>query len=56
MVQILLHGTLHKTILEADELSNPERASEGAPKILRKVFPVYKLLSFSFICEIGGGF
>ncbi|XXG63645.1 hypothetical protein AAC387_Pa05g1785 [Persea americana] len=37
MAQILLHGTLHATILEADELSNPERASEGAPKFLRKL-------------------
>ncbi|RWR83099.1 phospholipase D alpha 1 [Cinnamomum micranthum f. kanehirae] len=37
MAEILLHGTLHATILEADGLSNPERASAGAPKFLRKL-------------------
>lgn len=49
MAEILLHGTLHATILEADKLSNPERASAGAPKFLRKVFhftSCYLFLSF----------
>ncbi|KAL0923854.1 hypothetical protein M5K25_004633 [Dendrobium thyrsiflorum] len=35
MAQILLHGTLHVTIYEADSLST--RASAGAPRFLRKV-------------------
>lgn len=37
MAQILLHGTLHVTIFEADSLSNPHRLTGGAPKIFRKV-------------------
>jgi hypothetical protein len=37
MAQILLHGTLHATIFEAESLSNPHRASGGAPKFIRKV-------------------
>ena len=37
MAQILLHGTLHVTIFEAESLSNPHRASGGAPKFIRKV-------------------
>ncbi|GJN05675.1 hypothetical protein PR202_ga23326 [Eleusine coracana subsp. coracana] len=36
MAQILLHGTLHATIFEAQELSNPHRASGSAPKFIRK--------------------
>lgn len=35
MAQILLHGTLHVTIYEADSLS--VRSTAGAPKFLRKV-------------------
>jgi hypothetical protein len=37
MAQILLHGTLHATIFEAESLSNPHRASGSAPKFIRKV-------------------
>jgi len=36
MAQILLHGTLHATIYEADSLHNPHRATGGAPKFIRK--------------------
>jgi hypothetical protein len=37
MAQILLHGTLHASIFEAESLSNPHRASGSAPKFIRKV-------------------
>ncbi|KAK1264430.1 Phospholipase D alpha 1 [Acorus gramineus] len=37
MAQILLHGTMHVTIFEADSLSNPNRATGGAPKFFRKL-------------------
>jgi phospholipase D1/2 len=37
MAHRLLHGTLHATILEADKLSDPTRATGGAPQIFRKV-------------------
>ncbi|AQK90519.1 phospholipase D2 [Zea mays] len=37
MAQILLHGTLHATIFEAESLSNPHRATGGAPKFIRKL-------------------
>ncbi|KAF9615732.1 hypothetical protein IFM89_026147 [Coptis chinensis] len=37
MALILLHGTLHVTILEANSVSNPGRATGGAPKFLRKL-------------------
>jgi hypothetical protein len=37
MAQILLHGTLHASIFEAQSLQNPHRASGGAPKFIRKV-------------------
>ncbi|KAG6526276.1 phospholipase D alpha 1-like [Zingiber officinale] len=37
MAQILLHGTLHASIFEADSLTNPHRASGGAPRFFRKI-------------------
>ncbi|XP_077220239.1 phospholipase D alpha 1 [Tasmannia lanceolata] len=37
MAQILLHGTLHVTIFEANSLRHPNRASGGAPKFIRKL-------------------
>ncbi|ERN03744.1 phospholipase D alpha 1 [Amborella trichopoda] len=37
MAQILLHGTLHVTIYEAESLSNPHRATGGAPKFIRQL-------------------
>jgi hypothetical protein len=37
MAHLLLHGTLEATILEADHLSNPTRATGAAPGIFRKV-------------------
>jgi hypothetical protein len=37
MAHLLLHGTLDATILEADHLTNPTRATGGAPGIFRKV-------------------
>ncbi|XP_020096983.1 phospholipase D alpha 1-like [Ananas comosus] len=37
MAQILLHGTLHATIFEADALSDPHRATGDAPKFFRKL-------------------
>ncbi|KAM3262725.1 hypothetical protein ACQJBY_053074 [Aegilops geniculata] len=37
MAHRLLHGTLHATILEADKLTHPDRATGGAPEILRKL-------------------
>ncbi|RWR77387.1 C2 calcium-dependent membrane targeting [Cinnamomum micranthum f. kanehirae] len=37
MAHILLHGTLHATIFEANELSHPDRASGGAPRFFRKL-------------------
>ncbi|KAM0852684.1 hypothetical protein ACQ4PT_051595 [Festuca glaucescens] len=36
MAHRLLHGTLHATILEADKLTDPTRATGGAPQIFRK--------------------
>lgn len=49
MAQILLHGTLHATIFEADSLSNP-RASGSAPKFIRKVSSsLVSSLLFSFL-------
>ncbi|XP_006656220.1 phospholipase D alpha 2 [Oryza brachyantha] len=36
MAHLLLHGTLEATILEADNLSDPTRATGGAPGIFRK--------------------
>ncbi|KAM3212563.1 hypothetical protein ACQJBY_065555 [Aegilops geniculata] len=36
MAHRLLHGTLHATILEADNLTNPDRATGGAPQIFRR--------------------
>ncbi|TVU08096.1 hypothetical protein EJB05_41482 [Eragrostis curvula] len=36
MAHYLLHGTLNATILEADHLINPTRATGGAPSIFRK--------------------
>ncbi|XP_042403995.1 phospholipase D alpha 1-like isoform X1 [Zingiber officinale] len=44
MAQILLHGSLHVTIFEAESLSNPHRASGGAPHFLRKVYPLLETL------------
>lgn len=46
MAQILLHGTLHVTILEADELAHPGRASGGAPNFFRKVFDFSRCFFF----------
>jgi phospholipase D1/2 len=37
MAKILLHGTLHVTVFEAQELSNTSRPSSQAPQFLRKV-------------------
>uniref|UniRef100_J3M4D9 Phospholipase D n=1 Tax=Oryza brachyantha TaxID=4533 RepID=J3M4D9_ORYBR len=37
MAKILLHGTLHVTVFEADGLSNPSRPSSQAPQFLRKL-------------------
>ncbi|XP_058113297.1 phospholipase D alpha 1-like [Magnolia sinica] len=37
MAQILLHGTLHATVFEADGLSNPGRTTGAAPKFFRKL-------------------
>jgi hypothetical protein len=37
MAHHLLHGTLDVTILEADHLTNPTRASGAAPSIFRRV-------------------
>ncbi|KAF6156654.1 hypothetical protein GIB67_017790 [Kingdonia uniflora] len=36
MALILLHGTLHATILEADKVAIPDRATGAAPKFFRK--------------------
>jgi len=36
MAQLLIHGNLHATIFEADSLSDPGRATGGAPKFFRK--------------------
>jgi hypothetical protein len=50
MAQILLHGTLHATIFEAESLSNPHRASGSAPKFIRKVSTSLSLsLSLHFL-------
>ncbi|KAL6845378.1 hypothetical protein ACP4OV_024873 [Aristida adscensionis] len=38
MAHILLHGTLHATIFEAELLSNSHRASGNTRKFIRKVF------------------
>ncbi|KQK07276.1 hypothetical protein BRADI_2g34290v3 [Brachypodium distachyon] len=37
MAKILLHGTLHVTVFEAEGLSNPSRPSSQAPQFLRKL-------------------
>jgi len=37
MAKILLHGSLHVTIFEGEELSNTSRPSSQAPGFLRKV-------------------
>jgi phospholipase D1/2 len=37
MAKILLHGSLHVTILEAEGISNSGRPSSQAPGFLRKV-------------------
>lgn len=37
MAMILLHGTLHATVYEADSLTNPDRSTGGAPKFFRKL-------------------
>uniref|UniRef100_A0A0E0HA65 Phospholipase D n=1 Tax=Oryza nivara TaxID=4536 RepID=A0A0E0HA65_ORYNI len=37
MAKILLHGTMHVTIFEAESLSNPSRPSSQAPQFLRKL-------------------
>ncbi|KAM0894632.1 hypothetical protein ACQ4PT_024332 [Festuca glaucescens] len=37
MAKILLHGTLHVTVFEAQELSNTSRPSSQAPQFLRKL-------------------
>ncbi|KAK9095167.1 hypothetical protein Scep_026636 [Stephania cephalantha] len=34
---VLLHGTLHATVFEADSLVQHDRAAGGAPKFFRKV-------------------
>jgi hypothetical protein len=53
MARILLHGSLHVTIMEAEGLPNPSRPSSQAPQFLRKVlrssslFSI-KMLSFHF--------
>ena len=48
MAHRLLHGTLDATILEADHLTNPTRATGGAPGIFRKVnLPQKPNLGFS---------
>lgn len=36
MAQLLIHGNLHATVYEADSLSDPGRATGGAPKFFRK--------------------
>lgn len=36
MAQLLVHGTLHVTIFEANNVTDPGRATGGAPKIFRK--------------------
>jgi len=36
MAQLLIHGNLHVTVYEADSLSDPGRATGGAPKFFRK--------------------
>jgi hypothetical protein len=41
MAKILLHGTLHVTVFEAQELSNTSRPSSQAPQFLRKVCPSF---------------
>ena len=47
MAHLLLHGTLDATILEADPLTNPTRATGGAPGIFRKVKSADSILSSS---------
>jgi phospholipase D1/2 len=37
MAKILLHGTIHVTVFEAEGLSNTSRPSSQAPQFLRKV-------------------
>uniref|UniRef100_A0A0C9RUJ2 Phospholipase D n=1 Tax=Wollemia nobilis TaxID=56998 RepID=A0A0C9RUJ2_9CONI len=37
MAQMLIHGTLHVTIYEADSLSDKERKTGGAPRLFRKL-------------------
>jgi len=55
MAHLLLHGTLDATILEADNLANPTRATGGAPGIFRKVKnrPPKSNLCFSFQSAAG---
>jgi hypothetical protein len=46
MAQILLHGTLHATIFEAESLSNPHRASGSAPEVSTSLsLSLYSLLT-----------
>jgi hypothetical protein len=52
MAQILLHGTLHATIFEAESLSNPHRATGGAPKFIRKVRTVSPSLLSSVVSPL----
>jgi phospholipase D1/2 len=47
MAHLLLHGTLDATILEADHLTNPTRATGGAPGIFRKVKSADSIFSAS---------
>ncbi|KAF6151194.1 hypothetical protein GIB67_037402 [Kingdonia uniflora] len=37
MAMILLHGTLHVTIFEADSVAHPSRSTGGGPKFFRKL-------------------
>lgn len=46
MAQILLHGTLHATIFDAESLTNPQRGSGG---FLRMVSPRVVMSAYSFV-------
>lgn len=36
MAQLLIHGTLHGTVFEADSLNDPGRVTGGTSKFFRK--------------------
>ncbi|KAF9604018.1 hypothetical protein IFM89_039470 [Coptis chinensis] len=44
MAFVLLYGTLHVTIFEANSVSNPGRATRGAPNFLRKSSQPFAIL------------